>query len=379
MSRLDHAFLAPSSAGIWGPGGCPASPTVEDSYPEQEDSEKAREGTAAHWVASERLCDRPVTVGDIAPNGVPVDQDMIDGTDDYVADIEGTEAAASGSSLAQIETRVNIPSVSSYNEGTPDAYLVDYERRTVHIWDFKYGRRYVDVFENWQLIDYLIGVVDTLGLDNSALQRWQFALTLYQPRNYHPSGTARYWELDGEQLIEYRERLREAADEATAPNAPMRTGAHCRDCRGRADCVALHLAGGIAIDVAHAPQLFTLPPAQLGQQLTLVEDAIKRLGALKTGLEEQALATIREGRDVPGWKAEHTKGRTKWNVPVEEVVALGSMYDVDLLKPPEPITPVQARKLGVDEAVIDAMSITPSGALALARFTDADMRRKLKG
>ena len=88
MSRIDHAFLAPSSAGIWGPGGCPASPTVEAQYPEQEDSEKAREGTAAHWVASERLGGRSVAVGELAPNGVVVDQDMIDGTDAYVADID---------------------------------------------------------------------------------------------------------------------------------------------------------------------------------------------------------------------------------------------------------------------------------------------------
>lgn len=379
MARIDHAFLAPSSAGIWGPDGCPASPTVEASYPEQEDSEKAREGTAAHEVAATRLIGEIVEVGQITINGVPVDQDMIDGSEEYVADILRAKANASPASILHIERRVVIPSISPKNAGTPDAYLVDPQRRTVHLWDFKYGHRYVDVFENWQLLDYLCGIVDDLGLDNSTLHRWQFSLSLYQPRNYHSSGQCRYWEIDGEQLIEFRERLREAAEEATAPDAPMRTGGPCRDCRGRAACTALHRAGGIAIDVANAPQLHVLPPAQLGQQLALVDDAIKRLGALKTGLEEQALSLIPQGKDVPGWKAEHARGRTRWTVPVTEVMALGDIYGHNLLKPPEPITPAQARKLGVDGAVIDAMSITPSGALALVRFTDADMRRKLKG
>lgn len=378
MSRIDHAFLAPSSAGIWGPGGCPASPTVEAQYPEQEDSEKAREGTAAHEVAATRLIGGIVEVGDITSNGVVVDQDMIDGTDAYVADTLRLVANASQGSTFHVEQRVTVATVHLLNEGTPDAYLVDPVRRTIHLSDFKYGHRYVDVFENWQLLDYLCGVVDALGLDNSALKRWQFALSLYQPRNYHPSGPVRYWELDGEELIEYRDRLRDAAVEATTTGAPMRTGAHCRDCRGRADCAALHMAGGIAIDVAHAPQLFALPPAQLGQQLALVDDAIKRLGALKTGLEEQGLETIRRGTDVPGWKAEHAQGRAKWTATVDEVAALGGIYGVDLMKPPEPITPVQARAKGVDDAVIQAMSIKPSGALTLARFTDADMRRQLK-
>ena len=48
-----HAILAPSSAARW--MQCGRSPSMEAAFPEEEESEAAREGTAAHWWWSEAM------------------------------------------------------------------------------------------------------------------------------------------------------------------------------------------------------------------------------------------------------------------------------------------------------------------------------------
>lgn len=54
MAIVDHALLAPSSAHIWAAeGGCRASVRMQQQYPQPEDSDEAREGTAAHHYVSE--------------------------------------------------------------------------------------------------------------------------------------------------------------------------------------------------------------------------------------------------------------------------------------------------------------------------------------
>jgi hypothetical protein len=132
------------------------------------------------------------------------------------------------------------------------------------------------------------------------------------------------------------------------------------------------------VDMSFSAQPINLPPAALGLELRLIREAMKRLGARATGLEEQALAQFRAGKDIPHWRAEYSKGREKWrdDAPVPELVALGEMYDVDMLKPPTPITPTQARKAGVDTEVIKAYSTTPRGAMALVPFDQSDIARR---
>ena len=61
-------------------------------------------------------------------------------------------------------------------------------------------------------------------------------------------------------------------------------------------------------------------------------------------------------------------------MPVDQVLAMGSLMGVDLSKPGVK-TPKQALKSGVDEAVIKAYSITPLGSLKLISDNPADARR----
>ena len=50
---------------------------------------------------------------------------------------------------------------------------------------------------------------------------------------------------------------------------------------------------------------------------------------------------------------------------------MGELLGFDLAKPKEPITPAQARKIGVDNSLIDEYSQRVPGALKLVEAKDA--------
>jgi len=204
---------------------------------------------------------------------------------------------------------------------------------------------------------------------------WRVVITIAQPRNYHPDGPMREWHVTGEQLREHVLRLAMAAELAATPGAAMTTGDHCRDCNARHACPALERAVMSLVDMSLTGQPLDLPPAALGLELRVIRDAMKRLGARATGLEEQALALAQSGVSIPHWRAEYSKGRTRWAVPVAEVIALGAAFDIDLAKPTA-LTPTQATKAGMDPELLKSFTETPRGGMALVPFDHADITKR---
>lgn len=375
----EHAKLAPSSAPIWAPeGGCRGSVALQAAYPGPEDSPEAREGTAAHWYVAELLNGRDVAVGAVAPNGVPITAEMVDCAQALLIDVRDTLKACSPGSVLRVEQRVYAPSVHLESWGTPDVYILDRQAKALHVWDYKYGHRFVAAARNWQLLNYAIAVFDSEGLKHDVAydhpeswHGWRVSLTIAQPRNYDPMGPMREWYTSGGTLRDtYLPQLHKAARESLEPGAAYTTGGHCRDCTGRHACPALQRAGAIAMDVSLATHPVDLPPHAVGLELRQISDALARLQARQTGLEEQALGLIRGGTLVPFYSAQHGSGRERWKVPVTEVFAMGEMLGADLRKSPEPITPAQARKAGIDASVIQAYAETPKGGLKLVRVDD---------
>jgi hypothetical protein len=378
-----HAFLAPSAAGRWGPDGCAASATAEAKYPQDTESPEAREGTAAHHFLTETLLGRVVKVGDLAPNGHPIDSDMVDCAYDVIRDVQDTHKAWSGSfgpnEGFSIERRVSAAAVvHPKNWGTPDIFLVVRSVRKLFVWDYKYGHRYVDAFRNWQCVNYAAAILETEGVPRDEWPLWTIVVTIAQPRNYHPDGPMREWHFNGAQLSELVTRLSAAAVLADTPGAAFTTGEHCRDCRARHACPALQRVAMGFVDMSLTGQPIDLPPAALGLELAIIRAAMKRLGARATGLEEQALSLARKGTSIPHWRAEYSYGRERWKegTNVAELAALGAIYDVEMLKPPAAITPTQARKAGVDPDLIKTYSDTPRGAMALVPYTETDVAKR---
>lgn len=371
--------LHPSSAHRWGPGGCPASVQMEAQYPDTGDSQKKREGDAAHWYVSQVAAGRPApALGTAAPNGTPITQEMVDCADDILRDIRDTVDTAAGPVLRIEETVSASVTVHPANDGRPDFYLLDVAGRRLHIWDYKFGHRYVDAYMNWACIDYAAMILESNGIDIANWPLWTVTITIAQPRNYHPDGPLREWFLSGLDLAEHVGRLKVAAGLAMAERPQMQTGEHCRDCSARHACPALERISMRLVDMAYDGQPVDLPPAALGLELRIIRDAIKRLGARAEGLEEQAMSLARGGTGIPHWRAEYSKGRERWReeVSTEEVVLLGEMYGIDLKKPQAVITPAQARKAGVDPEAVKGFAHAPTGAMTLVPFDDADVAKR---
>lgn len=360
-----HAFLPPSGAGTW--VRCAAAPSMWQRYPEiGTDKVAADEGIAAHWVFAEMLYNRPVTAGVIAPNGVVVTDEMIDGAELYVADIDQVLAEAGLSrEWLVVEQRISMPSIHPLNWGTPDTYCCAIiHNGVVYLWDYKFGHGYVEEFENWQLIDYAAGILDAAGVNGLQDQAIRVVMTVVQPRCYSVDSPVRRWSVIASELRPHFNILRNAAEKATQPNPAATPNDGCEHCSGRHACQALQREGYKAADASMRSIPVDLSPAAMGLELHYLERALKRLEARVSGLREHTLHTIVSGTPVPLFGAEQSNGRQRWNKPVAEVIALGELLGKDLKKV-DVITPKQAIAKGVDEAVIMQYSEVPRGNMKL--------------
>jgi hypothetical protein len=356
-----HALLAPSSMNTV--MRCPGSIQLARLYPEDEDSQDAREGTASHWAGSELLAGHTVDVGQVAPNNVTLDADMIEGAEMYVRAVR--EVVPVG---GYIEERVDISYVHPFMWGTPDFWHYDPIQRVLYVFDYKYGRRFVEVFENWQLIAYAAGIMWSLALDD---RETTVHFGIVQPRAYHRDGPVRTWRVRGVDLRALINILAGGAEAAVRldgtfnPDAKCVVNPGCRDCTGRRACPTLQRAAMADVDLAGAPVPFDLPPAAVGVELRMILHAMDTLKARASGLEEQAKAAMISGTDVPWFKLERGESREKWLRPIPEILALGTLLGLPLAKPPEAITPTQARKLGLSPELTATYAGRTSGEMKL--------------
>jgi hypothetical protein len=371
MSTVDHAPFGPS--GIHQIIQCPGSWKMQRMYPRTLDTDQteAMEGTAAHWVIAEQSAGRQPKRGDRAPNGVAVTDEMLDGADLWFDTVGQPQ---------HVEERLpSSPDIDPDNWGTPDGWSWMPEIITIDVSDYKFGRRFVDVFENWQLINYALLIIDgVLKLDGMQDQHVKIRFRIVQPRSYHPQGPVREWTCRACDLRGARNQIRAAIEQARGDNPLTRVGDACRDCSARAHCGTLQRASFDALAEVGRITPIDLPPAAVGIELRILNDAIKVLRARHTGLSEVALAAIRTGNPVSGHRAESAEGRLKWKVPVSQIQALEQMFPGVTLTQPEPITPKQAIKAGVPAEIIDSFSERHTGELKLIE-DDGSLTRRLFG
>ena len=353
---------------------CPGSLQLQEQVPPTPPTEDQAEGELAHTVALKYAngagehwpVGRKVKVGSY---NFEIDDDMVDG-----AVIYSDEAQPGG----RFEESVAIPDVHPECSGTPDYWraIVETFLKLLKVIDYKYGHRYVEVFEHYQLIAYTAGVARFLNLPAD----FPVMLVIVQPRNY-THGPVREWKTTvGEIMRICHEVIYPKVVLALGPNPPTATGRHCLDCAARHACKTLQMETASIVDFSATAEVHEMPTAAVGQELRILKEAIKRLEARYTGLYEQASNMARSGQLVNFWQLQPGQGRLDWmdNTNVDQVGTIGDLMGVQLRKPVKLITPRQAIKAGIDESVIMKYADRPPGAMRLVQ-DDTTRTRKIFG
>ena len=378
-AAVPSTLLRPSNAARW--VNCSGSHALEALYPETEDGPEAREGTAAHYYATEALQGRAVAVGALAPNGHPIDAAMVEHGQAWIDDVVTTLAGMPGAQF-RVETRVFMHTlVHPLNEGTPDAWALNLAMRRLVLWDYKYGHAHVDPYQFWQGIDYVAGIFEGNSLSRDDVADLQVSIRVVQPRTFRPGGPVRTWETTGAHLWGLIDYMRGRALAALQPAAPTVTGPHCFNCKARHACEAFTKAAGLAMSVAGQTVPWDLPVDAVGRELSRLEMAADVIKARRDGLGAIALAAIKSGKTVDGWRMGYVDSRERWERPHAEVFALGDMLGVEL-RETEPPTPAQAKKkfksAGLPEEVLALYYRKPTGAAKLVPV-DRNAARKAFG
>lgn len=369
-----HAFLAPSNAHVW--RLCSLNPTMVRKYPKPDD-EKTREGDAAHWV-NHTLMHTGVMlpIGTQTPSGATVTKKMQDGAEVWrhaIGDTAGRtlyyESHVRGGSIHPTE-----------NDGTPDCWeFTPGSPPMITVFDYKFGHRLVDAFENWQGINYLSLIMDHLGVHSGPHDQMIAArIVIVQPRGYHSEGVIREWRIP--QLSDLRgsfNGLRMAAAKAIDIGFSKIVGTvneHCGDCPGRHACQSLQRNVLAGADIVASSLPLELPTEALGHELRTVRRLIKLAEARETGLEEQARAQMLMGQRVPFSMMKESAPRERWKLPPEQIVTIGAAFGVNLAKQ-EVLTPAQAREAGVPAELIDSLCERPRGEMKVVEDDGRELRK----
>ena len=347
----DHAYLAPSSAPIW--GFCSGSVTAQMSAGNP-DSQESRNGTAAHWVGSECLkawqaeaLDGPTCdewLGRVDPDGTVIDDKMVEGAQIYVNEVLRTAQGHAMIGDLWIEQRVGMSTIHPENWGTLDACLPVLNENVIYLWDYKHGHREVDALGNLQMIDYLVGVMEKLGIDGHQEQRVDFVIRIVQPFAYSAKGAVTEWRGKLSELRAYVNQLISKAQEAFE-NPLFTGGAHCRDCTALGKCSTGRRWLYAWADYVNEPySIDDMSAYDLAAERKLLKGMITVAKARLDAVEEDLTYRVKQGKGEDANLAlATTEGRLTWikEIPVDQIIAVCKQFDVDGQKDAA-ITPTQA-------------------------------------
>lgn len=327
--------------------------------PDLSDPTVREEGNAFHWAALMVWLGHPVVEGTIAPNGVAITDEMLDGIEEYLSVIRSWRGRPT------LEMSLSAARIHPLCGGTTDAWDFDPLIKTLFVADAKFGYRYVEVYRNWQLIGYTCGLLDYLGVIDD--QEVIVEMRIFQPRAYRNGGPWFIWRVRASDLRAYFNILSAAAYETMSDNPKAVTGPQCNDCNGRLNCSTFLSSVGTTLELAGEPVEQDLSPEVLDVQLRRVERAKELLEAAQTAYAARAEMFLRQGVQLRSYEMQGTAGRLEWLPGMEQqVIEFGVAMGQELAKPPKPITPTQAGKL-IDPTVIAAFSQRKNGGLKLKR------------
>lgn len=333
-----HSPRGASSAHRW--MYCPGSVAASAHYPPSS-SVYAEEGTRAHEIALEALVhEKPV---DCCANY----EDTFAQVLDYVTYIREIQRfAGERLRLTWFEVRLDYSAWVADGQGTGDCVML--WDGTLDVIDLKYGQGVKVFADGEQLKLYALGAYEALS--------WiwpvrNIRLHIVQPRLGHID----VHEMSVDELLEFANEAKIASLLTLDPDALRIPGQkQCRWCAHRTNCPEL----AAYMRELMAPSFQNLDIETLDHDVKL--EILKHKKSIMDyihALEEEAIATLREGRPYDGAYLGEGRSLAKWSENAEHylVNALGNQAYRESL-----ITITEARK-HLPKDVVDSLTIKPQG------------------
>ncbi len=388
---MSKSPLIASDAGRW--VECNGAPSLALSFPEivDEDGKQARlEGKAFHEVGQRiiesfrdrtgEIVSKPYIEGTQSKDGTVITSEIYDAALVYANDVLAACRGSVVMSDLHIEERIDLDCIYPGHYGFIDAWVYNAETMTLTVWEGKYGHRFVDAFENWQLVQYVKGILEKMTVNGQVDQEITVVMKVIQPRCFDVRGTIRHWTINAAELRAHFNIVIAAAWASKEPNALCKTGPQCNTCGSRYGCTTLQRGGYIAMEYTSETGGVALDGNNLAFELRMLTRAEELIKARRSGLEMQALAEVRSGKLIPGYTAQQGYGNKRWrkDTDIDEIIAMGDMMGMDLRKPMTLDTPAQSLQKGLDESVIEAYSETPRTKMKLVENNASKARQVFK-
>ena len=323
----------------------------------------------------------------------PVNDQMVDGVQTMIDEVERVRGDMMEPTL-YTERFLDMSWLDDRLGGTADVTLVDVFDDWIHLFDYKNGRVIVEVVDNEQMGNYAVGLLhehpDKAGV----------VVHLVQPNASHEDGVVREAMYTALELRAFEEKLKEAADATSKPNAPLRAGEWCVYCPAKESCkafaaLALEEAGADFAnetdDLLPVPELTTewterpehyLEGDEYRAALARKARWIPMLDQWAREIHRRIQIELCNRNKVGDWKL--VRGRANRVYSPDEVTAqdvLNNKWGIPddyLFEAPKMKSPAQLEKTKVPgkdkklmQTIVASIARKPEGKLAIAPGSDA--------
>lgn len=311
-SDRKHSNFSPSSAERW--FECPACIRLSKTVPKPSESIYATEGTTAHECLEFLL----IRVGNLKKAKLlaskKYDLEMIEHALTAIDKIMSLKPCDGAELL--VESRVRLKSCPNVY-GTLDVAWIDLLGDLVVI-DFKYGRGVTVLpFDennnpNPQLAIYAVGLASKYHYEFERVR-----LAIIQPRVWENEDPLTVGDISIKKLKLFEKKLVEKVKLASTPNAPMKSGDHCRWCPALAVCPenskkALK-AVSVDFDFETGLQAVPKPSSLTGENLGKILQGCEQLELWIKAVKGHAFRIAELGETIPGYKLVAKRANRVWN------------------------------------------------------------------
>jgi hypothetical protein len=242
--------------------------------------------------------------GQVTSNNITIDDEMVQCAEVMLAEVRPLMHLE-----YVVEQDLVMPQVLPEHRGFIDFAAYDRANATVYAFEYKNGRSAVSAYNNFQLIDYSIGLINLWHISTPV----RFVFKVVQPRSYSKVGPVRTWSVMSDELGPIYQQLQAKAMQAVGPNPLLTVGKHCHTCPAVGICAAARQASYNVIDYSDEPlNTDDMSDADIGIEFDMLQHAMKLLKKRYEAIDDELRYRIHLGSVSTGYSVERNPGKWVW-------------------------------------------------------------------